>query len=67
MENILVDVNNNYHPFRLNIDFAQAKFLPTSKISKKSIYIFFSNLDLTSMQEQLSYKNVDKMQALFIE
>ena len=35
-----------------------------SKMTKKSIGIFFNNPDLASMQEHLSYKNVDEMKAL---
>ena len=38
-----------------------------SKMTKKSMRMFFNNLDLTLMQEHLSYKSVDEMRALLTE
>ena len=35
-----------------------------SKITKRSMGMFFNNLDLAPMREYLSYKNVDEMKAL---
>ena len=38
-----------------------------SKITKRSMKIFINNPDLVFMREHLSYKSVDKIQALLIE
>ena len=64
MENIPVDVDNNCHLFKHSVDYAGAKFLQASKMSKESMDMFFSNLDLVPMWKRLNYKNVNKMQAL---
>lgn len=67
MEDVPVDVDNDYHPFRYGVDYAWAKFLQASKMLKGSMGIFFSDLDLVPIRERLSYKNVDEMQALLTE
>lgn len=67
MKDILVYVENNYHPFINSVNYTWAKFLQASKILKESIDMFFYNPDLALMQEQLSYKNVVEMRALLIK
>lgn len=64
MMDIPIDQNNNCHLFKNNMEYAQAKFIQASKMSKKSMDIFFNNSDLALIQEYLSYKNGDKMGAL---
>ncbi len=41
--------------------------MQASKITKESMIMFFSNPTLASMQEHLSYKNMDEMRALLTE
>lgn len=41
--------------------------MQASKMTKRSIIIFFINLNLVFMQEYLSYKNMNKMEALLIK
>ena len=41
--------------------------MQASKMTKRSMTIFFNNLTLASIQEYSSYKNVDKIRALLIE
>lgn len=65
--NILVIKNNNCLLFKNNIEYAWARFMQTSKITKRSMTIFFTNPDLAPMREHLSYKNADKMKVLLIE
>ena len=61
MKDVLVEVNNNCHPFKNYIDYIWAKFLQASKMLKRSISMFLSNLNLTLIEKQLSYKNADKI------
>lgn len=67
MEDILVDIDNNYYLFKKSVDYVWAKFMQAGKISKKSIDMFFNNPNSTLMGEQLTYKNVDQMWALLTE
>ena len=60
-------LNDNNLLFRNNVEYTWAKFMQDSKITKRSIEIFFNNSDLTSMQEHLSYKSIDEMKALLTE
>lgn len=55
-----VILNNNGFLFKNNIEYVQAKILQDRKMIKKLIEIFFNNLDLSSMQNYLYYKNMDK-------
>ena len=41
--------------------------MQTSKMPKRSMTMFFTNLNLALMQAHLSYKNVDKIRALLTE
>ncbi len=41
--------------------------MQASKMTKKSMTMFFSNPNLALMREHLSYKNVDEMRVLLIE
>lgn len=65
--NILVFEDNNCLPFKNNFEYAWARFMQASKMTKRSMTIFFTNSNLASMREYLSYKNVDKMRALLTE
>lgn len=67
MVNILVFVGNNYFSFKNNIEYIWVKFMQANKMTKKSIEIFFKNLNLAMMQKHLNYKNVNKIKALLIE
>lgn len=49
MANILVFVGHNYFSFKSNIEYTWVKFIQANKITKKSIEIFFKNLDLVIM------------------
>lgn len=60
-------MNKNHHLIKHSVDYAWAKFLQASKMSKRLIEIFFSNPYLALMQKQLSYKNMDKIRTLLIE
>ena len=64
LADIPVVLNDNGFPFKNNVEYAWAKFMQDSKMTKGSIGIFFNNLDLAPMQEHLSFKNVDEMKAL---
>lgn len=57
-------MKNNYYLCKNNVDYISTKFIESSKIFKEIINIFFDNFDLTPIQEQLSYKNVNKMWVL---
>lgn len=67
IEDILVEMINNYFPLKDNMKYAQAKFMQASKILKESIDMLFNNLDLVFLQQYLDYKNIDKIKALLIE
>ena len=62
-----VVLNNNSLPFKKNFKHAWAKFMQDSKITKRSMGMFFNNLDLPPIQEYLSYKSIDEMRALLTE
>lgn len=64
IEDVPVDIDNNCYLFGHDIDYAQAKFLQASKMLKGLISILFSDYDLKSIQEQLSYKIIYEIQAL---
>ena len=53
--------------FKINIEYAWTKFIQDSKMTKRSMRMFFNNPNLASMREHLGYKNVDKMRALLTE
>lgn len=53
--------------FKNNVVYVWARFRQASKMTKKLMTIFFTNPNLTLMQEHLSYKNIDEMRTLFIE
>ena len=67
LPDIPVVLNDNDLPFKNNVEYAWAKFMQESKITKGSIGIFFNNLDLAPMWEHLSYKSVDEIKALLTE
>lgn len=67
MADILIEVINNYLPVKNNVEYAQEKFMQTSKMSKKAMDMIFNNSDLAPIQEHLSYKNIDELKALLIE
>lgn len=67
IENIPVDIKNNYYLFEINKNYLWTKFQQASKMSKRSMGIFFINVDLASLQKQLRYKNVNKIQTLLTE
>lgn len=46
MENVPVDINNDCHLFKNNIDYVQAEFMQTCKIAKESIICFLEILIL---------------------
>ena len=56
-----VFLNNNGLPFKNNVEYAWAKFMQDSIMTKELMGIFFNNLDLTPMRQHLSFKNVDEM------
>ncbi len=58
------DVDNRL-PFKNNAEYEWARFMQTSKMTKGSMTMFFSNLTLASMRNHLNYKNVNKMRALW--
>ena len=62
-----VILNNNGLPYKNNIEYTRAKFMQDSKITKRSIGMFFNNPDLVSMRKHLSYKIIDEIKALLIE
>lgn len=62
--NILAVEDNNCLLFKNNIEYLWAKFIQVSKMTKKSIAMFFNNSDFGTYAGHLSYKNVDKMRAL---
>lgn len=61
---IPINQDNICFLFKNNVEYIQAKFMQVSKISKGSINIFFNNSDLASIQQYLSYKNIDKIRVL---
>ena len=61
MADISIEQDNNGFSFENNVKYAWAKFMQTSKMSKRSMGMFFNNLNLAPMQQHLSYKNVDEM------
>ena len=67
MADIPIEQDNNCFPFKNNVEYAWAKFMQTSKMSKGSMDMFFNNSELALMRQHLSYKNVDKMRALLTE
>lgn len=67
MEDVPINVDNNCHPFIKSVDYAWAKFLQVSKMSKKSIGILFCDSNLTRMRERVSYKKGDEIQTLLTE
>lgn len=62
-----VVANDNRLSIQNNVEYACAKFIQASQITKRSIKMFFNNPDLTSIRKYLSYKNVDKIKALLTE
>ncbi len=62
-----VVLNDNGLLFKNNVEYAWAKIMQDSKITKVSMGIFFNNPDLAPMREHLSYKNGDEMRALLTE
>ena len=67
MADIPIEQDNNCFPFKNNVEYAWAKFMQTSKMSKGSMGMFFNNPDLAPMRQHLNYKNVDEMRALLTE
>ncbi len=63
---ILGDMDNRL-PFKNNVEYEWARFKQSSKMTKESMTMFFSNPTLAPMWEHLSYKNVDEMRALLTE
>ena len=63
----LVVLNDNGFPFKNNIEYAWAKFMQDSKMTKRSIGRFFNNPDLALMREHLNYKNMNEMRPLLTE
>ncbi len=55
---------DNQLSFKNNVKYEWARFMQASKMTKRLMTMFFSNLTLAPMREYLSYKNVDKMRAL---
>ena len=49
------------------MEYAWAKFMQASKMSKKAISMFFNNLDLALIYQHLSYKILDEITMLLIE
>ncbi len=58
---------DNRLPFKNNVEYEWARFMQASKMTKRSMTMFFSNPTLASMREHLSYKNMDEMWALLTE
>lgn len=46
IEDVLVDIDNNYHLFKNSVDYTWAKFMQVSKMLKGSMIMFFSTFDL---------------------
>ncbi len=63
----LIILNDNSLPLKNNVEYAKAKLIHDSKMTKGSMGMFFNNPDLASMREHLSYKSVDEMKALLTE
>ena len=57
-------LNDNGLLFKSNVEYAWAKFMQDSKMTNRSMEMFFNNLDLAPMLEYLSYKSVDEIKAL---
>ena len=65
-----MDIPNNVDNcllFKKNIEYKWARFIQASKISKRLIIMFFSNLTLALIPKHLSYKNVDKIKIPLIK
>ncbi len=58
---------DNRLPFKNNVEYEWARFMQVSKMTKRSMTMFFSNPTLAPMWDHLSYKNVDEMRALLTE
>ena len=58
---------DNCLPFKNNIEYEWARFMQASKMTKRSMTMFFSNPTLAPIWEYLSFKNVAKMRALSIK
>ena len=63
----LVVLNDNSFSIKNNVEYAWAKFIQDSKLTKGLMKRFFNNLDLAAIWEHLSYKSVDEIRALMIE
>lgn len=53
--------DNNFLLFKNNVEYAWVRFMQVSKITNRSMTMFFINFNLTLMQEYLNYKNINKM------
>ena len=62
-----VVLNDNDLLIKNNVEYAWAKFMQNSKMTKESIGMFFNNPDLIPMRKHLSYKKVDEMRTLLTE
>ena len=67
LANMPVILNDNGLLFKNNVEYTWAKFMQDSKMTKRSIKMFFNNPDLALIQEYLSYKSMDEMRALLTE
>ena len=67
LANIPVVKDDNCLPLKNNVEYIWARFMQANKTIKRLMTIFFINLDLASMQEHLSYKDMDEMKALLTE
>lgn len=70
-ENIIVEIvniqvikDNNCLLFRNNTKYTWARFMQANKITKSSIVIFFTNLNLAFIWKHPRYKNIDKIKDL---
>ena len=67
LADIPIVLNDDGFPFKNNVEYAWAKFMQGSKMTKRSMEMFFNNPDLVPMREHLSHKSVDEMRALLTE
>ena len=62
-----VVLNDNGLTFKNNVEYAWAKLMQDSKMTKQSTGMFFNNPELAPIREHLSYKNVNEMRVLLTE
>ena len=61
--NILSDADNCLL-FKNNVEYEEITFMQTSKMTKRSMTMIFSNPILAPIQEYLNYKNIEIMRTL---